>query len=62
MGLLLLIPGIILASTDGWFHDQHTVGTILIWAGAILLVIQLLLWLGGLLWFTKESRAIKRRF
>lgn len=42
MGLLFLIPGIILLETDGWFHDQHTVGQILTWAGAILLVLQLL--------------------
>lgn len=40
MGLLLLIPGIILLSTDGWFEDQEVVGQILTGVGAFLLFIQ----------------------
>ena len=43
MGLLLLIPGIILLATDGWFSDQHTVGMILTVAGVFIIIAQALL-------------------
>ena len=46
MGLFLLIPGIILVSTDGWFADQQTVGEILIWSGGIILAIQIVIIVG----------------
>lgn len=42
MGLILLVPGIILLNTSGWFNDQHTVGRILTIVGAVLLAIQVL--------------------
>lgn len=61
MGLLLLIPGIILANTSGWFHDQHKVGSILIICGAIILAIQAALWIAGLVGVAKASKDIRSR-
>ena len=48
MGLLLLVPGIILLETDGWFKDQHTVGEVLTWVGGGLIALQILVFLLGL--------------
>jgi len=47
--LLLLIAGIVLRATGGWFADQHVVGDILIWVGAIttLLWVAFAAWLVG---------------
>lgn len=45
---LLLIAGIILLATHGWFADQHTVGLILTIVGGVTTVIPLLLFGGGL--------------
>lgn len=44
MGLLLLIPGLVLWLTNGWFSQQHTVGAILAIAGGVILTAQIL-WL-----------------
>lgn len=61
MGLLLLIPGIILLATDGWFNDQHTVGTILTWAGAIIIALQVLFVVFGLIAAGKTHSAARQR-
>lgn len=48
--LPILIAGLILRLTNGWFNGQHTVGDICLWIGgvgiAIQLVIMLLVFLG----------------
>lgn len=43
MGIFLVIAGIILVSTNGWFADQQTVGEILLYAGGALILIQILI-------------------
>jgi uncharacterized membrane protein len=55
MGLLLLIPGIILLATSGWFKDQHKVGEILTIIGGALLLIQVV-------WFTLVATKVNREF
>ncbi len=42
MQFLLLLAGIILLATHGWFTGQHIVGTILVIAFAVLTVVQLI--------------------
>lgn len=41
MPVLLLIAGLILRLTSGWFVDQHVVGDILIWGGVAMWVLRL---------------------
>lgn len=60
MGLLLLIPGIILMETDGWFEDQQTVGEILAWSGGILLALQILFFTLAAAGVWKASRDTRR--
>lgn len=40
MTLPILIAGLILRLTNGWFHGQHTVGDICLWVGGVGLTIQ----------------------
>lgn len=40
---LLLIAGIILLATHGWFSDQHMVGLILTIVGALTTIVPILL-------------------
>ena len=41
MGIFLLVPGIILLATSGWFDQQGTVGLILTLIGGALIALQL---------------------
>jgi hypothetical protein len=57
MGLLLLIPGLILAlNGTNWFEGEDGVASVLIWVGAILLVLQVLITLGMFAWVGRQSR------
>jgi hypothetical protein len=44
--IIALIAGIVLRATTGWFPQQHEVGDILIWFGAITTVLPFLV-VGG---------------
>lgn len=56
MTLPILIAGLILRLTSGWFSGQHTVGDICLWVGGVGLVIQLLIFLlvGGALFSNRK--------
>lgn len=43
MTLPILIAGLILRLTSGWFNGQHEVGDICLWVGGIGLAIQLVI-------------------
>lgn len=60
MGVVLLVPGIILLSTSGWFHDQHTVGLILALIGGGLIALQVLMFAFGAVAFSKAKSRFDR--
>jgi hypothetical protein len=44
--LPVLVAGLVLRLTHGWFSGQHTVGDICLWVGAIGIALQLALFVG----------------
>jgi hypothetical protein len=61
MGLLLLVPGLILAlNGTNWFEGEDGVASVLIWVGAILIAVQLLFALGVLAFGARQSKRIDR--
>lgn len=53
MSLIALVAGIILLATNGWFSGQHRVGLILTIVGALLVLLQFVVFAG-------TARKIKR--